>query len=684
MALNYRWLEVIPYDAVSPLLNSVNEDQSAWLEDQKIKREDYLGKIKEKTDLSFVRESLEKSFEKEKVIKTLLLDEGRSVSLILSPMANSHDVFLIDANGDREGIISTKDHTSVFSTLNFYSNHTFSNITLGPNKRFLFVFSPPYKGTTFGDLIIFDLMNLKENPRVIKNTYLNFLWVSENSFRYRSARDYQFEFEYDLESSRTTLVTNKENFGFRNITNGAYQYSIETKRVRSENNEYKIQKILILKKYNQKTPSIFDITALVPKDAYPNFNESFEADNAFIFTKSYNNSQGLYFIPFKKDDMGNIEITGFIEKSVVGKGGFQSIRTSGDFIFAEYLSGPDKYYKVYSSKGDEILSLTAPKAASLIKFSHIRDLEFKFSFTSNIVKSKDFIYVIGQKSLWDPNEIDEMMLTDSEGVKYVNKFIYSKSVDGTMIPTRVVFRRDKNLDAKTPLFINAYGGHGLVVYFRPSFDFGVKELLKRGGIFAAPGVRGGGEYGNEWYTQTFGTLKRFEDTEAVIVDLHDRKMGSPDTTAFEGWSNGGLLAGVMLTRRPDLFKIVVTGNGLHDMERKEVLDDPFSWSQEFGNSRTRENVEYLRSYSPFLKAQRNREYPTTYIIGGGADMRVNVSHSFKMTAALQDFQRGEAPVILDYQADVGHWPISPSHGLSEGLETLIRKWTAVFYEIGIK
>ena len=72
-------------------------------------------------------------------------------------------------------------------------------------------------------------------------------------------------------------------------------------------------------------------------------------------------------------------------------------------------------------------------------------------------------------------------------------------------------------------------------------------------------IRGGGEFGPNWHeaARKQNRQRAYDDFIAVAEDLIARKVTSPSHLGIQGGSNGGLLMGVMLTQRPDLFKAVV-------------------------------------------------------------------------------------------------------------------------------
>src|SRR5207248_6270253 len=97
--------------------------------------------------------------------------------------------------------------------------------------------------------------------------------------------------------------------------------------------------------------------------------------------------------------------------------------------------------------------------------------------------------------------------------------------------------------------------------------------LEKGGVYVIANIRGGGEFGPEWHQAALKSGRRhaFEDFIAVAEDLIRRNITSPRRLGMMGGSNGGLLMGVMLTQRPDLFHAIVIQVPLLDMLRYHKL-----------------------------------------------------------------------------------------------------------------
>ena len=98
-------------------------------------------------------------------------------------------------------------------------------------------------------------------------------------------------------------------------------------------------------------------------------------------------------------------------------------------------------------------------------------------------------------------------------------------------------------------------------------------------------IRGGGEFGPKWHQAAIKANR-----QQGLRGLH-RSRGRLDPAqgdvsprlGTEGRSNGGLLMGNMLTRRPDLFGAIVCGSPLLDMKRYNQLLAGASWMGEYGN-----------------------------------------------------------------------------------------------------
>lgn len=231
-----------------------------------------------------------------------------------------------------------------------------------------------------------------------------------------------------------------------------------------------------------------------------------------------------------------------------------------------------------------------------------------------------------------------------------------KSYDGVEIPLWIIRKKGLIQDGRHPLLLYAYGGFGKSI--TPSYNttglFLFQAFLENGGVCAIAHPRGGGEFGNDWHQAGSREKKQqsFNDFQAAAEYLCSAKYSSPDRLAIFGRSNGGLVMGVSLTQRPDLFGAVVAENGLYDMLRYHRFTIGWMWKSEYGQSDDPSDFDYLFSYSPLHRIERGN-YPPTLIMAGENDDRVYPVHSYKFVAKLQNYQTGDAPILLriDKQGD---------------------------------
>ncbi len=166
---------------------------------------------------------------------------------------------------------------------------------------------------------------------------------------------------------------------------------------------------------------------------------------------------------------------------------------------------------------------------------------------------------------------------------YVVEQKFFESKDGARVPMFIVHRKDIVLDHGTPFLLYGYGGFG--VSETPSFSGGIYCWLEAGGGFALVNLRGGGEFGEQWHQDGMLLKKQnvFDDCIAAAEYLVREGYTKPERLAVRGGSNGGLLAGAMLTQRPDLFRAVVCEAPLLDMVRYPLFGSGKTWVPEYGS-----------------------------------------------------------------------------------------------------
>ena len=228
----------------------------------------------------------------------------------------------------------------------------------------------------------------------------------------------------------------------------------------------------------------------------------------------------------------------------------------------------------------------------------------------------------------------------------------AKSKDGTMVPYFVVHKKDIKLDGTNPTLLYAYGG--FQVSMTPSYSATVGKLwVERGGIYVLANIRGGGEFGPAWHQAGLKTKRQviFDDFTAVADDLIARKITSTRRLGIQGGSNGGLLMGVAMTQRPDLWNAVVIQVPLLDMLRYDKLLAGASWVGEYGDPENAEEGAFLRKISPYHNLKAGVKYPEPFFVTSTKDDRVHPGHARKMAAKMEQMK---LPFLYYENIDGGH------------------------------
>jgi prolyl oligopeptidase len=226
------------------------------------------------------------------------------------------------------------------------------------------------------------------------------------------------------------------------------------------------------------------------------------------------------------------------------------------------------------------------------------------------------------------------------------------SADGTRIPYFQVARAGLRLDGQNPTLLYGYGG--FEVPLLPGYAASVGAAwLERGGVYAVANIRGGGEFGPRWHQAALkaNRPRAYQDFIAVAEDLVRRKVTSPARLGTMGGSNGGLLVGNMLVRRPDLFGAIVCQVPLLDMRRYHLLLAGASWMGEYGNPDDPAEWAFIEGFSPYHQVKPGVAYPPTLFTTSTRDDRVHPGHARKLMARLLEAKQ---PVLYYENIEGGH------------------------------
>ena len=236
-------------------------------------------------------------------------------------------------------------------------------------------------------------------------------------------------------------------------------------------------------------------------------------------------------------------------------------------------------------------------------------------------------------------------LYDASDVKVEQR--WATSADGTKVPYFLVGKASVLEQGNAPTIEYAYGGFQipvLPVYYedpgRPQHGaLAGRMWISRGGVLSIANLRGGGEYGPRWHQAALheNRQKAFDDYYAVAEDMIASGVTSADRLGALGRSNGGLLLGVALTQRPDLYAAFDIGVPLFDMIEFTRLGAGASWIGEYGDPRVPEERAYIEKYSPYQKLDPAADYPQVLFYTSTQDDRVHPGHARKAAARLEEY-----------------------------------------------
>lgn len=222
-----------------------------------------------------------------------------------------------------------------------------------------------------------------------------------------------------------------------------------------------------------------------------------------------------------------------------------------------------------------------------------------------------------------------------DAAAFVTQQWHAKSVDGTLVPYFITYRKDLRFDGNTPTLIHGYGAAGASLSPRYSATLG-KLWLERGGAYVDANVRGGVERGQQWHVTGAQRERTYEDMIAVADDLIRRKVTRPKRIGVMGQSAGGLLAAVVINRRPEIFGAAVLRVPLLDQFRMDLaMGTPGSSHAEFGSPHEPAGLVFLQRTSPFQNLERRSGFPAPLIITAANDQNVFPAQARRFAAKME-------------------------------------------------
>lgn len=412
---------------------------------------------------------------------------------------------------------------------------------------------------------------------------------------------------------------------------------------------------------------------LSSNNAFVKMVENFDTDNNLITHLEDGKFliQTNYKAPNNKVVMASIDQpkqnqwTDFIpEKDYVLKG----VSLAGDKIIASYMKDVKSKIEVFDMKGKYLYDIELPGIGIASFNGDEGDSIAFYSFSSYTYPTTIFKYNVSTNT----SEEYFKPKTAFNSEDYITEQKFFKSKDGTEVPMFITYKKGTIKNGSTPTFLYGYGGFNISI--TPRFSVINTVFLEQGGIYAVVNLRGGSEYGEDWHKAGWRQNKQnvFDDFISAAEYLIDSNYTSSQKLAIHGRSNGGLLAGAVMTQRPDLMKVSLPGVGVLDMLRYHKFTIGWAWAGEYGSSdQDKATFKNLYSYSPLHNIEKGVNYPATMVTTADHDDRVVPAHSFKFISELQKKHEGDNPVLIRIDVDAGH-------GAGKPTEKTIEEWADVW------
>lgn len=225
---------------------------------------------------------------------------------------------------------------------------------------------------------------------------------------------------------------------------------------------------------------------------------------------------------------------------------------------------------------------------------------------------------------------------------------------GADIPMFIARKKTTPLNGTSPGFIYGYGAFGWVsfIWYQPH----ILLWLEAGGVYAIPGIRGGGELGSEWHEAGTKQNKQNSISDYIAASewLIDSKYVAKNKLVANGGSISAVVAGAALNQRTDLYGAAIIDRPALDLLRFPEFTGAKAWIEELGSPNDVKEFESLYKYSPYHNIE-NKCYPPTLIMVGDQDETTPPLHAYKYTASLQKMNSCLSnPILLKIMNDVGH------------------------------
>lgn len=331
-------------------------------------------------------------------------------------------------------------------------------------------------------------------------------------------------------------------------------------------------------------------------------------------------------------------------------------------LYVFYAHDTADAVRIYTPEGKHLADMPLP-LQSTAGFARINPEDTNFLLRISSFKTPGDTYTYD-------TEKNEIHFRAKSPAKYdlndcIVERLHAPSKDGTLVPMTVIRHPDTVLDGTAAVKLYGYGGFN--VSLTPGFDTEILHFVRSGGIYAQANLRGGGEFGDNWYN--LGRLAHkqnvFDDFAACAKHLIQGDYTCPERLIINGGSNGGLLTSATMLQHPELFGAVITEVAVTDMFRFHLGTHGSAWISDYGDPGIKEDFNNAARYSPLHNVKLDEKYPPHLIKTADHDDRVLPWHSFKLAATLQAKAHPDSLILMRIEKDAGHGAGKPIQKIIE-------------------
>ena len=172
----------------------------------------------------------------------------------------------------------------------------------------------------------------------------------------------------------------------------------------------------------------------------------------------------------------------------------EDARMAGGMLALSYMKDAYSTAKIYKINGTFVRDVTLPGIGTAgWSTAGLHDTELFYSYASFTTPPVMYRYDLKTGE----STVERQSKLSFDPTAYEIKQVFYNSKDGTRVPMFLVHKKGLVPNGAIPTLLYGYGGFNISL--TPAFSVSVIEWIERGGLYAVPNLRGGGEYGEAWH-----------------------------------------------------------------------------------------------------------------------------------------------------------------------------------------